>query len=131
MFWERFYNACKRKGVNPTPTVKELNIAAGMVTKWKSGSIPNGETLIKISNHLECSVDYLLGITDEPNILANLGDMTPHEKKLIAAYRNKPEMQNSVDKLLDIYEPAETIAEDISETIRKIESVSKADINKK
>jgi len=126
MFWERFYNACKRKGVTPTPTVKELNIAAGMVTKWKSGSIPNGETLIKISHYLGCSVDYLLGITDEPNILSNSGEMTSHEKKLIAAYRNKPEMQNSVDKLLDIYEPAETIAEDISETIRKIESVSKA-----
>ena len=64
------------------------------------------DSLAKIADYLECSVDYLLGRTDEPT-----GDtyLNTDEKKLIAAYRNKPEMQKSVNLLLgiedDIYIP--------------------------
>ena len=35
----------------------------------------------------------------------NIMSLTPHEKDLINAYRNKPELQPAVDKLLDV--PAE------------------------
>lgn len=61
MFWERFYNLCKMKGMSPTPFVKSIGISHGIVTKWKNGTVPNCETLIKIADELDCSVDYLLG----------------------------------------------------------------------
>lgn len=66
LFWERFYNACVTKGTKPNPVAKEINISSGIVTKWKtSGALPNGETLIKIADYLDCSTDYLLGRTDD------------------------------------------------------------------
>lgn len=101
MFWERFYALCLANGKKPLQIVKELSIASGIITKWKKGTIPNGETLIKLSEYLECSVDYLLGRTDEPTSDTYLNSK---EKKLIAAYRNKPDMQKSVDVLLGVTE---------------------------
>lgn len=66
MFWDNFYNACISRGIKPNPLAKELNIASGSMTSWKNGKIPNGETLLKISEYLGVSVDYLLGRVDEP-----------------------------------------------------------------
>ncbi|MCI8673100.1 MAG: helix-turn-helix transcriptional regulator [Lachnospiraceae bacterium] len=68
MFWERFYELCLKKGTKPNPLAKELGISSGIITKWKSGSVPNGEMLVKIADHLECSIDYLMGRTDNPEI---------------------------------------------------------------
>ena len=67
MFWDNFYNACLEKGIKPNPLAKELDIASGSMTTWKKGGIPNGETLIKLADYLDVSVDYLLDRTDQPN----------------------------------------------------------------
>ena len=65
MFWQRLYDLCKENNTSPTKVVRELGIAQGMVTKWKNGTNPNAEVLIKISNYFGVSADYLLGITDK------------------------------------------------------------------
>jgi transcriptional regulator with XRE-family HTH domain len=67
MFWERFYSLCEKSNIKPNPLAESLKISSGALTKWKNGSIPNGETLIKIANFFDCSVDYLLGRTDDPD----------------------------------------------------------------
>ena len=69
LFWERFYNTCIKKGTKPNPVAKEIGISSGIITKWKSeGTLPNGETLVKLGDYLNCSVDYLLGRTDNPEV---------------------------------------------------------------
>ena len=69
LFWERFYNLCISKGTKPNPLAKEIGISSGIITKWKTiGTLPNGETLIKIADYLDCSIDYLLGRTDNPEV---------------------------------------------------------------
>lgn len=68
MFWERFYSLCLNKQIKPNPLAKKLGISSGIITKWKDGGIPNGETLIKIADYFNCSVDYLLGRTNIPEI---------------------------------------------------------------
>lgn len=77
MFWDNFYQACLRKGTKPNPLAKELQIASGSMTAWKGGKLPNGETLLKIADYLGVSVDYLLGRTEEPQVINqyNNGDM--------------------------------------------------------
>lgn len=60
-FWDTFYLECIRHMTKPNPLAKEIGISSGVVTKWKNGSIPNGEQLIKIADYLDVSVDYLLG----------------------------------------------------------------------
>ena len=62
MFWERFYNLCLSNDTKPLPVVKELSISTGSITKWKRGTIPGGDTLVKISNYFGVTVDYLLGV---------------------------------------------------------------------
>ncbi len=71
MFWNRFYELCLKRGTKPNPLAKELGISSGVITKWKSGSIPSGEMLNKIADYLGCSVDYLLGRTDNSEVNKN------------------------------------------------------------
>jgi len=56
--------------------------------------------------------------------------MTAHEKELLLAYRAKPEMQASIDKLLDISLASDTISDDIVNTINSASPI-KAPISKK
>ncbi len=64
MFWERFYNLCIRKGKKPNPVGKEVGLSSGIISKWKNGGIPNGETLMKLAKYFEVSTDYLLGLSE-------------------------------------------------------------------
>lgn len=66
MFWERFESLCKKKGEFPNTVGKNIGVSSGICTKWKSGVIPKGEILLKIADYLDCSVDFLLGRTDNP-----------------------------------------------------------------
>lgn len=67
IFWERFYQMCVLRGTKPNPLAKELGISSGAVTRWKSAEDPpSGKTLMLLADRLDCSVDYLLGRTDDP-----------------------------------------------------------------
>lgn len=68
MFWERFYALCLENNTKPNPLAREIGVSSGVLTKWKSGTLPNGESLIKIADYFDCSIDYLLGRTDDRKI---------------------------------------------------------------
>lgn len=83
IFWERFYKMCNAKGSKPNTVAKEIDISSGIITKWKTqGSLPNGETLVKIANYLDCSVDYLLGRVDNPKGYENEKELIQHYRRL-------------------------------------------------
>lgn len=66
MFWERFYELCISTGSKPNPIAKDLGISSGVLTKWKSGiSFPNGTILIDIAKYFDCSIDYLVGLSNQ------------------------------------------------------------------
>lgn len=67
MFWDRFYIMCSQQGCKPNTVTKAIGLSGAIATKWKNGSIPNGEILMKIADYLNCSVDYLLGRTENPS----------------------------------------------------------------
>ena len=67
MFWTVFYALCTQNGEKPNNVAQKLNISSGVVTKWKNGSTPNVDALIKLSDYYCVSVDYLLGRTSIPN----------------------------------------------------------------
>lgn len=60
MFWDQFIKLCDEHDIKPNPLAKELGISSGILTRWKSGSLPNTDTLIKISNYFDVSIDYLI-----------------------------------------------------------------------
>ena len=77
MFWNIFYVLCEQRKTKPLSVVKELNIASGSITKWKNGSMPKLDALLKIANYFDVSLDYLVG--RDNNIAKNninTGDIT-------------------------------------------------------
>lgn len=73
MFWEKFYSLCLKHDTKPNPVAKAVGISSGVVSKWKNeNTIPNGEALLKIADYFDCSIDYLLGRTDE--VAVNRGE---------------------------------------------------------
>ncbi len=66
MFWENLYNLCEEKNCKPNTVAKAIGLSTAIATKWKKGSIPNGEILVKIADYLDCSIDYLLDRTNNP-----------------------------------------------------------------
>lgn len=67
MFWNNFYNICQAKGTTPNAVCKKLELSNAIATHWKNGTMPKADVLVKIAELLECSTDYLLGLTDNPN----------------------------------------------------------------
>ena len=47
MFFERLYLLCENKGIKPNTVAKAIGVSTAIATKWKNGTIPNGETLTK------------------------------------------------------------------------------------
>lgn len=95
MFWDRYELLCKQKGKSPNAFAKEIGAGTSACTYWKKGVIPKGETLEKIADCLECSVDYLLERTDNPKshikssetnnqLIELLTQLTPTEQEMIS-----------------------------------------------
>ena len=68
MFWERLCKLCDERKIKPNTVAKAIGLSNAVATGWKNGSIPSGEALIKIADYFDCSVDYLLGRTDKPEV---------------------------------------------------------------
>lgn len=101
-------------------TLEEIGILIGVhkttVRRWETGETERISLPIiqKLSNHFGVNPAWLMGadvpMEKEVNIntpsQSKTTDMalTNHEKNVITAYRDKPEMQPAVDKLLGVVE---------------------------
>lgn len=88
-------------------TINDVGDAIGKsgktVSAWENGrGQPDAEMLIALCDLY--NVDNILAEFDEENIIAQNEHivLSDHEKKVITAYRNKPHMQEAVDKLLEV-----------------------------
>ena len=69
MFTDIFVQLLQDKGITPYRIAKETGISQGLMNEYKSGkNQPNIQNLIKIADYLDCSTDYLLGRTNDPNL---------------------------------------------------------------
>lgn len=89
MFYTRLIEICNKHMVKPTPLMKELGFSAGNIKRWQNGATVNSDILIALSEYFEVSVDYLLGITDDPTIGSDIFSKT--ECKIIRDYRRLSE----------------------------------------
>lgn len=66
----------------------KLHTDKKQISRWESGgSVPHAETLIQLSQILSVSVDYLLGISDEPTIRVRVDNLSMEEMAVIIAMR--------------------------------------------
>lgn len=69
MFKDRFVQYIQSKRVTAYRVAKETGISQGLMNEYKNGvKLPTVQNLIKIADYLDCSVDYLLGRTDKPEV---------------------------------------------------------------
>lgn len=69
MFTEIFVQMLQTKNISAYKVAKETSISQGLMNEYKNGiKLPTLQNIIKIADYLDCSVDYLLGRTDNPEI---------------------------------------------------------------
>lgn len=102
MFYDKFQELCKRKGVSCNRAAIEMGLSSATPTKWKrTEATPAGETLERIARYFDISIENLLDIpkatpefsaADQDELLMYAlfdGEATPEqleEVKRFAAY---------------------------------------------
>lgn len=68
MFYERFLELCREKGVKPTNACIEAGLSRGLAAKWKATGTekPSTDVLEKISVYFGKSIDEILGNEKKP-----------------------------------------------------------------
>lgn len=88
MFYDRFVALCKEQGIAQSKAVQIIGLNRSAITKWKTGSTPNGETVKKLADLFGVTADYLLGNVNEPyfyldnqRIADEINSLDEYEKK--------------------------------------------------
>lgn len=69
MFIERLMQILQEREISAYKLSKDTGIYQSTISQWKAGlQKPSLEAAEKIADYLECSVDYLLGRTDNPEV---------------------------------------------------------------
>lgn len=84
MFYERLKKICTEQNTTVTRMLREIGLSSANTGYWKKGQLPKGDALIKISEYLGVSIDFLL--TGEYFI-----GLDDDENNLLALYRSVPE----------------------------------------
>lgn len=62
MFYDIFRSLCEKKGVSCHKAALDIGLSNATPTIWKKRNItPKGDTLAKIADYFDVSIDYLLG----------------------------------------------------------------------
>lgn len=113
--YEKIKELCEKAGF-PISAIREkvpgLSISKASITGWKKGSKPRPDKIKAIADFFGVTVEYLLDDTQpaEPSRPTATGSasnsygfvLSENEKRLVLAYRMRPEMQYAVDTLLGI-----------------------------
>ena len=66
---EKIKKCCADRNISVKVLLEDCGIRKGLIYDMeKRNKIPSVETIEKIAIHLGCSVDYLIGLTDNPEI---------------------------------------------------------------
>ena len=87
----------EEQGISRTELAQTLGVTLSCISNWELGqNDPAADHLGDLCRALKVSPSELLGIQ-----LID-GELSEQERRLISAYRNKPEMQQAVNVLLGI-----------------------------
>lgn len=103
MFYVQFLNLCLSKNKSVYKVVQEIGLSRSVIGRWKSGSVPNGNTLNKIADYFGVSVNRLLlgdSPSDDPGASLPQDLLTPDEMLTYALFDGEatPEQLEEVKK---------------------------------
>lgn len=79
-FYDRLKKTCAESGISLSKLLCECEISESAASNWRKGRLPNSAALIKISEYLDVSTDYLL--MGKPGL-----DLLASEHSLLKLYR--------------------------------------------
>lgn len=95
MFASVFVDYLQKNNLTAYKVAKETGISQGLMNQYKNGvKTPTVDNLLKISNYLNCSVDYLLGISDDPSRAGkSLNNLSANELTIIELFSSLSDTQ--------------------------------------
>ncbi len=88
MFFDNLEKLCIEHNTTPTVFItKVLKMGSSNVTRWKNGTLPNSDVILKISDYFNVTTDMLLKGTTY-----SLDPLCKNEKKLLDGYRELDEI---------------------------------------
>jgi len=64
---EQIKSLAKSKGISVKKLLEDVGLGFNTMSNMKT-SMPKADNLARIADYLDCSVDYLLGRTDKPEV---------------------------------------------------------------
>lgn len=87
-FAENFKRICNDRGTTPTAVLKELGVATSKVTMWNNGSLPKQDMLVRLAQHLGCSVMDFFADDDTIHPMTTEDTLDEDEKELVRIFRS-------------------------------------------
>lgn len=98
MIGEKIKQRRKQLGLTQEQLALKVGVRKTSISNYEVNlNSPPEKVIIKIMEALECDANFLFGDYEKNQII-----LTKHENAVITAYRNKPDMQLAVDKILDV-----------------------------
>jgi transcriptional regulator with XRE-family HTH domain len=83
-----------------------IGVAQQQYADWERGRFsPSVDVVAKIANVLECSVDYVLGLSEAPNQVFAGANLTEDERKVVLRYRNEKRAKLLINAILELGDP--------------------------
>jgi phage transcriptional regulator, cro/CI family len=105
--FEKIKELAKKRGKALGQVEEDLGYGRNTLYKIKN-STPNAERIAEIANYFNVSTDYLLGRTDNPNIVKNGDASAPLDLRDIAAqsmlFDGKPLSEEDIDFITAVLE---------------------------
>lgn len=105
-------NIREKRNINQLKLAIDIGITQESISKYETGkAFPSKDVLIKLADYLNCSVDYLLDRTSNPNMMENLRiDADDKIENLIFRYNRLSEQnKNKLEGCLMILEQENNI----------------------
>lgn len=91
---ERLREARLKNHLTQEELAEKLGTEKNQISRWEQGhKIPRAERVAEIAQVLNVSVDYLMGLSDEPTIRVRIDHLSVEEIAIIVALRNNNDQE--------------------------------------
>ena len=87
-FATNFKRICTEKGTSPTRVCLDIGLSSSKVNLWNKGSVPKGDVMVKLAQHLGCTVMDFFDDDEKPGVVSNVEfALDEDEKDIIRLFR--------------------------------------------
>ena len=66
-FTENFIDLCEDSSITQMNLAKAIGVNQSQISRYLKGILPDVKTIVKICDYFNCSIDYIMGLSEEFN----------------------------------------------------------------